>query len=143
MAGYCYGGTINISSKPARANPAPLALPDLTHPTPPPRSAVAPKHVVDVFVSLHPGSLTAAQFEAVDVPHCLILADEDIGFDGIRAGALAILERKKAEGLAVANYLHEGTVHGSYARPFLADARIRKGFEEATRQTGEWFSEHL
>jgi acetyl esterase/lipase len=106
-------------------------------------STVAPKHVVDVLVTLHPGSLTADQFEAVDVPHCLIMADEDMSFDAIRPQVLTILERKKAEGLPVANFVHEGTVHGSFARPFVGDEKIMKAFEEATMETGEWFSEHL
>lgn len=141
MCGYCYGGTIGISSgSPHTKRHSHTSLPALTTFYPHP---VAPKHVVDVLVTLHPGNLKAEQFEAVDVPHCLIMAGEDMSFDSIRAPVLAILERKQQEGLPVANYVHEGTVHGSFARPYLKDEKIMKGFDEATKETWEWFKEQL
>lgn len=104
---------------------------------------VAPKQVVDVFVTAHPSNVTAKMFEDLTVPHCLIMAQQDMSFDRVKKDALAVLERKKREGLAVANYDHPGTVHGSFFRPLLSDEIIKAAFEKSVDEAAAFFKEHL
>ncbi len=83
-------------------------------------------------------------FEDLTVPHCLIMAQQDMSFDPVKKDALAVLARKeKEDGLPVANYEHPGTVHGSFFRPLLSDAGIRREFDKSVEETARFFKEHL
>jgi len=82
-------------------------------------------------------------FTAVTVPHCLIMAQQDMSFDPVKKAALAVLDAKQAEGLAVASFDHPGTVHGSFFRPLLSDDTIRREFGKSVQEAAAFFSQHL
>ncbi|KAK2459314.1 hypothetical protein APHAL10511_008669 [Amanita phalloides] len=118
--GYCYGGSQAV--------------------------LIASSGLVNSIVVCHPGSLTVEQIKAINIPASWVLAEEDFLFpEAIRDQAEAIFASRKAKSEYV-DYefvIYKGTTHGFAGRPDLSHPMVKEAYENAFKQTVDWFRRTL
>ncbi|KAH7884962.1 hypothetical protein F5I97DRAFT_1881233 [Phlebopus sp. FC_14] len=119
-AGYCFGGTI--------------------------AALLAPSGFLNSIVICHPGSLTEADIEAIDIPTAWACAEDDMSFSPEkREKAEAIFAaRKGRQDFVPYEFVdYKGTAHGFACRPNFAFEDVKVGFEKCMEQTAAWILKTL
>ncbi|EGN98065.1 hypothetical protein SERLA73DRAFT_36975, partial [Serpula lacrymans var. lacrymans S7.3] len=118
--GYCYGGSI--------------------------AARVGSANVLDSIVICHPGPLSDAQINAINIPAAWALAEEDMGISLEMCNQFEALfaAREGKDNYVEYEFVdYKGTAHGFAARPNLSIPNVKEGFEKAIEQTIAWFDKTI
>ncbi|PWN33020.1 alpha/beta-hydrolase [Meira miltonrushii] len=116
-SGYCYGGKLAIDFN--------------------------TKGLVDVTVVNHPSFVNASSFADLKGPILFNCAEEDDMFPVKTVEQVRAMLDNNDKAPKHDFKVFKGTAHSFCARPNLADEHVKKGFEEATSRTADWFKSHL
>lgn len=99
--------------------------------------------LVDATVACHPSFTKAASYDNLKAPIMFNCAEiDDIFPDTMREQVQKNLDGN-SKAPAHDFKVFPNTVHGFCARPNFGDELSKKGFEEATQRTADWFKAHL